>query len=131
MAIFAIALASCGSSRTQIESSKELTTQNSVVQYPTVVDLIVSPQKVTAQMVWDKKKMNKAEVTSTVMSRAAKKADADIIVEPRYEYVFDHGVTTIIMTGFPAKLVNFRKATPDDASIITTIKNAGVTRETR
>jgi hypothetical protein len=99
-----------------------------VVHIPTVVDLDVLPKKVTATyemtVVDNKQTLEQQEenAKNLAVSQLLTKANADIIVEPRYliERVSDWGsiVIKVTVSGYPATYENFRPMTAKDTTLL-------------
>lgn len=98
--------------------------ETSVLQYPTVTDLTVSPEKVEKSETWEfhwfegqSDKVRK----ENLMADLLKETGADVLLEPNFK-VEKHflGPTKITVTGYPAKFKDFRKATPEDIQALRT-----------
>lgn len=105
-----------GSCTTVQKTAQTATIEARVVQYPTVADLEVSPQKISASTSWvslfslTSYSTRKTNLTAEML----KSAEADVLVEPQYIHtrtLFNHDLE---ISGYPAKLKNFRKATEED-----------------
>ena len=97
--------------------------ENNVVQYPTVVDLDVK-EKIEATMSWNFMPFHLGEpkldnVKGNLISETLVKYDADILLEPNFVFSkTKYEARTLIVTGYPAKYKNFRKATDNDLNAI-------------
>lgn len=88
-----------------------------VIQKPLLVDLEVTPSKVTGT----------ASVTATAdyeivkslaVSDALKKTNADVLVEPQFETSTKGKLTTATVTGWPGNYKNFRNIQADDVELL-------------
>lgn len=109
--------ASCSTVRMTSESTK---VEAQVYSYPTIADLHVAPQRASKTVKW---KWNPFNTTSLATRRGNLKAEliqetgADILVEPEFTQRTSWcnlAGGSITVAGYPAKLDNFRKATPED-----------------
>ncbi|MGM9694285.1 MAG: hypothetical protein ACI3YC_04680 [Alloprevotella sp.] len=90
-----------------------------VQQYPTVADVEVLP-KAEAQKTWNFKichwgETKLSDAKPALIAELLKEKGADVLLEP--QFIFSrksYGERVLTVTGFPAKLKNFRKATPED-----------------
>lgn len=119
-------LASCTSIKS---TSNDIDVPAQVASYPTVADLHVSSQRLSRSTSW---KWNPFNTTSLAARKGNLKAElisdaeADIIVEPEFMQktsLFNLLGGSLTVTGYPAKLDNFRPATPAD---IAALQAAGV-----
>lgn len=102
-----------------------------VSAYPTIADLQVSPHRVSKTASW---KWNPFNTTSLETRRGNVRAEliqqsgADILVEPEY-IVHTTWLNllggSVTVTGYPAKLDNFRNATPEDLLAIRSVDGKG------
>lgn len=109
--------ASCSTVRMTSESTK---VEPQVYSYPTIADLHIAPQRTSKTVKW---KWNPFNTTSLATRRGNLKAEliqetgADILVEPEFTQRTSWcnlAGGSITVAGYPAKLDNFRKATPED-----------------
>ncbi len=88
-----------------------------VIQKPVIVDLNVSQTRVTGYA-----KESSSESLETVKQKAVgdalKKANADVLVEPKFDTETKSGYTTAFVSGWPATYTNFRAITPDDIPLL-------------
>lgn len=122
----ALLVSSCSTTR---KSAQYVDVKPQVTSYPTVADLHVSSNRVSKTMTW---KWNPFNTTSLAQKKVNLKADiireaeADILVEPEYVQRTTWGNLgggSLTISGYPAKLDNFRNATAED---IAAIKAAGI-----
>lgn len=88
-----------------------------VFQYPMVVDLEISPEKISKTTDWYSffSTMGYETRRDNLTAEMLQEVGADVLVEPNYihekEFPSYHKLT---VSGFPAKFKNFRKATDKD-----------------
>ena len=117
----ALAVTSCQTVR-QTASTADIETH--VVQYPTVADIDIKPQRITSTETWF---WNPFDRTTTKQRKEnliydmVVKNDADVLIEPQIRLVKSGLERTLTISGFPAKYKNFRKASEAD---LIAIKNA-------
>lgn len=92
-----------------------------VLQYPTVADLEVSPQRVKKSTSWISLFSTTSLDTrkSNLTAELLESEDADVLIEP--QSILDKnlfGTNTLSINGYPAKYKNFRKASDADLEAI-------------
>ncbi len=93
--------------------------QTGIYQYPTVADLDVKDKSETS-MTWSFRPCHIGEPSlalakGNLMAQTLKDLDADVMLEPQFIYTrTSYGERRLVLTGFPAKFRNFRKATAAD-----------------
>ncbi len=108
-----------GSCTTHKQTSATTEIQAVIHQYPTVADLEVM-DKVEAKTVWSFRPFHLGEPSlslakGNLIAETLKKVDADVLLEPQFIFArTPYGIRELVVTGFPAKFKNFRKATSDD-----------------
>lgn len=123
-----IAIAACGmimmsSCTTVKKSATTVDVVNGIYQYPTVADVDVL-DKVQSEMVWSFRPFHIGEPSEStakgnLISDVLKQADADILLEPNFSFTkTSYGERSLVVTGFPAKYKNFRKASESDLNAI-------------
>lgn len=122
LSAFAIGLSSCSTIRKSSVTTVDVET--SVVQYPTVADLDVM-NKAEKTLTWTfnpLKRENLQLVKGNLMADLLREVGADVLLEPQYIYTkVPYGERTLVITGFPAKFKNFRKATDNDIKALNAI----------
>lgn len=118
----ALMLGSCTTIR---KTATSVNVTNSVTQYPTVADLEIKP-KAEAQTAWLSLFQTRAKLErkrGNLIAETLKQHDADILLEPQF-IVRKNGPFNreIIVSGYPARYTNFRKASAAD---IEALKVAG------
>ncbi len=78
-----------------------------VIQKPVVVDLEVKEVRVNGTAT-AKRSTPEAEIKQMAVADALKKANADVLIEARYEITTRFRETTVAVSGFPAVYKNFR-----------------------
>lgn len=122
-----MALFGCCSCSTVRKSAQLVDVMPQVASYPAVADLHVSSERVSKTVSW---KWNPFNTTSLATRKGNLKADiireaqADILVEPEYVQHTTWGNLgggSLTVSGYPAKLDNFRNATPEDIAAMETL----------
>jgi hypothetical protein len=88
-----------------------------IIQKPVLVDLDVKGTRVTG-MANGLTNKNLEMVKQDAVADALKKADADILVEPKFETAIRNGHISVTVTGFPATYKNFRSITAEDVELL-------------
>ena len=108
-----IILSSCNVVRTS--TSKTMDVYGSgIIQVPVVVDLDVKATRVSGTAVGVSMEIAKLDA----LADAVKKANADVLVEPKFETETTNGNTTVSVSGYPATYKNFRSLTAADTSFV-------------
>lgn len=119
-------MASCSTVRM---TSDSVAVDAHVSTYPTIADLHISPQRVSKSVSWSWNPFNTTSLKArrgNVKAELIKETGADILIEP--EFVQRTSWCNLLggsltVTGYPAVLDNFRKATPED---IEAMRGAGM-----
>ncbi len=115
-ALILIVLSSCATRKTITSKSAEINGPT-IIQKPVIADLDVEEKKVSGVVV-GKVKTPINQLKQLAIADALKKADADVLVEPRFEIDFEKTKTTVTVTGFPAKYENFRPMEEKDTIFV-------------
>ena len=119
--IFAF-MTSCIMKKTETATTKTLDINGAgVIQKPTIVDLDVNGAKVSGRAV-AKFGENIEEVKILLVAEVLRKANADVLVEPRYAFETVNNETTISVSGYPATYKNFRPIKEEDLKLIKSIE---------
>lgn len=110
-------MASCSTVRM---TSDSVAVDAHVSTYPTIADLHISPQRVSKSVSWRWNPFNTTGLKArrgNIKAELIKEIGADILIEP--EFVQRTSWCNLLggsltVTGYPAVLDNFRKATPED-----------------
>lgn len=88
-----------------------------VIQNPVLVDLDVKETKVSGSATGG---IGTAleNIKQYAVTDALNKANADILVQPKFEIETSEGQSTVTVTGFPATYKNFRSMKPEDAPLL-------------
>lgn len=120
--IFAAMLSSCST----ISHTTSTANVDTEIYNLTVADMKVSKEKTSKTTEWKWNPLSSvslSEQKKTAEAELLKEADADVLVEPRYEVkrkgLFRGGTVTV--SGYPAKYENFRSMTKDDAEVMATL----------
>ena len=119
LASFAYVLLCATSCTTVKKTASTVNVQNTVCTTPTVADLEVM-NKVELRKEWHFRPFHIGEpklgtVKGNFISESLQKLDADILLEPQVSFSrTSYGPRVLIITGYPAKYKNFRKATGED-----------------
>lgn len=99
--------------------SKSLSAEGRVIQVPTIAELKVDKQAVSAEIKKPSKKLLVDEVKSNVIAEALRKVNADVLIDPRFE-IERKGkrIRSIKVTGYPATYESFRKFEDKDTTLI-------------
>jgi hypothetical protein len=112
-------LNSCSSTKYSYSSIKTVDVGSSgIIQKPLVVDLDVKAQKVSGNASTSNSNLTEEEVKRIALADALQKANADILVEPRYEVNIEDGNMRVSVTGWPANYKNFRNVTNEDLPLL-------------
>ena len=115
--IFAF-MTSCIMKKTETATTKTLDINGAgVILKPTIVDLDVNGAKVSGRAV-AKFGENIEDVKILLVAEVLRKANADVLVEPRYAFETVNNETTISVSGFPATYKNFRPLKEEDLKLI-------------
>lgn len=110
-------MCSCSTIR---KTSDTAAVMNTVMTTPTVTDLEVSKTRVSKTVTWEFDLFRGAEVErrkANVTAELVNENNADILVEPEYivkTTTLNLGGGSITVSGYPAKFMGFRTATPED-----------------
>ena len=88
-----------------------------IIQTPVIVDLDVKPTKVTGTSN-GKSDVPLENVKQAAVADAVKNANADVLVEPRFETSLTSSNKTVVVTGYPATYKNFRQMTDADTTLV-------------
>ena len=122
--IFAF-ITSCIMKKTETATTKTLDINGAgVILKPTIVDLDVNGAKVSGRAV-AKFGENIEDVKILLVAEVLRKANADVLVEPRYAFETVNNETTISVSGYPATYKNFRPIKEEDLKLI----NLGISQK--
>ncbi|MDE5871820.1 MAG: hypothetical protein K2H22_07755 [Muribaculaceae bacterium] len=119
-------MASCSTVRM---TSDSVAVDAQVSTYPTIADLHISPQRVSKSVSWSWNPFNTTSLEArrgNIKAELIKETGADILIEPEFVQRTSWGNLlggSLTVTGYPAVLDNFRKATPED---IEAMRGAGM-----
>lgn len=114
-------------------------TQNidvNINQYPTMVDLSVSPQKVEKTITWEYSlfqigQPSFADRKGNLIADIVKENGADVLLEEQSTYTkVPFGQRTLTVTGYPATYKNFRKADKEDLRALEIMNSRLVSKQT-
>jgi hypothetical protein len=88
----------------------------SVLQVPVLVDLEVSPTKVTGTASFTNQPVD--YVKGMAVADALKNSNSDILVEPSYDVQTSNMTIHVTVKGYPATYKNFRTATKGDTTLV-------------
>ena len=115
IAISAILSLSC---TRKINTGKSMNvTRRNIEQTPMLVDLDIKNEKISGTFVGSLKKQSLTVLKENAIADALKKSNFDVMVEPLFEVSNILNQATVVVTGYPAKYVNFRKYTTQDSTI--------------
>ncbi len=120
-----IAIAMCGclaSCSTVVKTGKTYNLTSGVMATPTVADVDVKPQKVQKTVEWEYSPLDRLslkERKANLMADILAEHGGDVLLEPQSTLVSSFwGKRTLTMTGYSAKLTNFRKASNEDVKML-------------
>jgi hypothetical protein len=106
---------SCAITRT--ETAKTLDIYGSVMHKPVIADLNVQENKVTGTAIFEAGSSLESAKNAAVAD-ALKKANADVMIEPKFETETARGRTTVKVTGWAGTYKNFRTITKEDLPLL-------------
>ncbi len=109
-------LTSCSVSKKNISKAMDINGP-SVIQKPTLVDLDVKETKVSG-MATAKSNVPMEIVKEVAVKDAIKKANADVLIEQKFETETSGRLNTVTVKGFPATYKNFRPITTEDVELL-------------
>jgi len=92
-----------------------------IIQNPTIVDLDVNGAKVSGRAV-AKFGENIEDVKTLLVAEVLRKANADVLVEPRYVIETINNESIITVSGYYATYKNFRPIKEEDIKLIKSIE---------
>lgn len=117
-ALMPIMLAGCRAYTYEERGSRNIEPQHQVVTVPIVADVeLLSAEKITYKETFPKADLGNVENYKYVtLARAIKQYNADFLIGAMYDINYTNRRRTleVIVTGFPAKYKELRKATPED-----------------
>ena len=119
--IFAF-MTSCIMKKTETATTKTLDINGAgVILKPTIVDLDVNGAKVSGRAV-AKFGENIEDVKTLLVAEVLRKANADVLVEPRYVIETINNESIITVSGYHATYKNFRPIKEEDIKLIKSIE---------
>ena len=119
--IFAF-MTSCIMKKTETATTKTLDINGAgVILKPTIVDLDVNGAKVSGRAV-AKFGENIEDVKTLLVAEVLRKANADVLVEPRYVIETINNESIITVSGYHATYKNFRPIKEEDLKLIKSIE---------
>ncbi|MCM1177611.1 MAG: hypothetical protein NC115_00925 [Bacteroidales bacterium] len=110
--------ASCSSTTMITRTAKSGDLSYSSLATTITSELKVSETKVTGEANNPNSFFSQVEMEKTAVADALKKEDADILLEPQFEYRrVDGKLVSVKVSGYPAKYSGFRPVTQDDVDI--------------
>jgi hypothetical protein len=88
----------------------------SILQVPVLVDLEVSPSKVTGTASFTNQPVD--YVKGMAVADALKNSNSDVLVEPSYDVETSNMTIKVTVKGYPATYKNFRTATKGDTTLV-------------
>lgn len=118
-----IAVSSCGSTTMVTRTAKSGELSYLTMATTITSELKVSETKVTGEANNPNSFFGQGELEKTAVADALKKVDADILLEPQYEYKrVDGKLVSVKVSGYPARYTNFRPITSEDVDIYNKLK---------
>lgn len=120
---------SCGPTTNVFRTAKSGNLSYTTVDPIITSDLHVYETKVTGDASnYSDAYIAQADMERMAIANALKKMDADILLEPQFEYQRVNGngkIISVKVSGYAAKYVNFRKVTEEDIDIYNNYYNMG------
>jgi hypothetical protein len=115
--LLSISLGSCTVLKTHSTKTAAIT-NSEIIQKPVIVELDVKNVKVTgtAQSISSNELLE--ETKNNAINDALKNANADVLVEPKFDIETARGRRTVTVTGFPATYKNFQSYTDKDTTLL-------------
>ena len=115
-------MTSCIIKKTETATTKILYVNGvGIIQNPTIVDLDVNGAKVSGRAV-AKFGENIEDVKTLLVAEVLRKANADVLVEPRYVIETINNESIITVSGYHATYKNFRPIKEEDIKLIKSIE---------
>ena len=115
-------MTSCIMKKTETATTKTLDINGAgVILKPTIVDLDVNGAKVSGRAV-AKFGENIEDVKTLLVAEVLRKANADVLVEPRYVIETINNESIITVSGYHATYKNFRPIKEEDIKLIKSIE---------
>lgn len=115
-------MTSCIIKKTETATTKILYVNGvGIIQNPTIVDLDVNGAKVSGRAV-AKFGENIEDVKTLLVAEVIRKANADVLVEPRYVIETINNESIITVSGYHATYKNFRPIKEEDIKLIKSIE---------
>ena len=115
-------MTSCIIKKTETATTKIIDINGAgVIQKPTIVDLDVNGAKVSGRAV-AKFGENIEDVKTLLVAEVLRKANADVLVEPRYVIETINNESIITVSGYHATYKNFRPIKEEDIKLIKSIE---------
>ena len=115
-------MTSCIIKKTETATTKILYVNGvGIIQNPTIVDLDVNGAKVSGRAV-AKFGENIEDVKTLLVAEVLRKANADVLVEPRYVIATINNESIITVSGYHATYKNFRPIKEENIKLIKSIE---------
>jgi hypothetical protein len=114
--LISFSLGSCAVLKTHSTKTAEIT-NTEIIQKPVIVDLDVKDVKVVGNAESSSSVLIE-ETKNNAVNDALKNANADVLIEPKFDIVTARGKRTVTVTGFPAMYKNFHSFTDKDTTVL-------------
>jgi hypothetical protein len=118
LAVLTTVFSACSTTQSITQAKAMNITNAGVIQTPMMVDLDISPKKVSGTIV---QSINEDQESgkSLAVAKALSTADSsDVLVEPQFTIEKTSTQRTITVSGYPAKYNNFRKMESKDVPLV-------------
>lgn len=122
---FSLLTTSCGVTEKMTSAAADVDVQ--VSTFPTIADLQILPERVSKTIEWDWNPFNTTSIEirrDNVRVELLHEVGADVLVEPEYVENTTKLGGSITVSGYPAMLYNFRKATTADIDALKAVSMA-------
>ncbi|MBS4057881.1 MAG: hypothetical protein KGZ82_11235 [Bacteroidales bacterium] len=115
---------SCATLKTKTTKTMDIY-GDGVIQMPIIVDLNVSEVKAETKI--SSQSLSIDDLKNEAVADLLKKADADVLIEPKFEVVINGSMNTVTVSGFPASYSNFRQIQLSDVELL----NVGIAQKAK
>ena len=116
--LMSVVMAGCRAYSYEERGARNVEPQHQVVTVPIVADVeLLSTEKITYSETFTKVDLRNADnYKYIILAHAIKQYNADFLIGAMFDFNYNSKGRTleVIVTGFPAKYKEFRKATPED-----------------
>jgi predicted ATP-dependent endonuclease of OLD family len=119
LTVLAAVFSACSTTKVVTQEKKFINiTDAGVIQTPMMVDLDISPKKVSSTVTQSVNDDQQAGKSLAVVRALAAADSSDVLVEPQFTIETKSNKRTITVSGYPAKYTNFRKMESKDVQLV-------------